>query len=333
MNLSLAYLLYDNPSKDLSEKDYYPGGMVMPGRNYNIISYRFGYQNQETDSEIYGAANSYAFKYRMSDPRLIRFWSVDPLSAKYPWLSPYSFSSNRLIDRNELEGLETGPTLSEVILMSKASGLTLTQASDILYGQNDAAQQVNQLTIELLVGISPLGWIQDVYDFQDAYRSDDQIGMFLAGVGFFPFGDFLKAPGKIKKITSTLANTDYLKAGKYGPYKRGSQVIEFTTETEEQFVRLFSDTEGGSASGKWLAKKSDLLDADGNMLSPEKIKDKLALEHIPNKIVDVQVPSGTPMRTGIAGEKANWGSKGGGTQYELIEEIPISSFGKPKDLK
>jgi hypothetical protein len=42
----------------------------------------------------------------MHDPRLGRFLSVDPLSASYPWNSPYAFSENRVIDSKELEGLE-----------------------------------------------------------------------------------------------------------------------------------------------------------------------------------------------------------------------------------
>lgn len=42
----------------------------------------------------------------MHDPRLGRFFAVDPLAPKYPHNSPYAFSENRLIDGIELEGLE-----------------------------------------------------------------------------------------------------------------------------------------------------------------------------------------------------------------------------------
>jgi RHS repeat-associated protein len=69
--------------------------------------YRFGFQGQEKDDEVYGAAGtSYAFEYRMHDPRIGRFLSIDPLAAKYPYNSPYAFAENRVIDGNELEGLE-----------------------------------------------------------------------------------------------------------------------------------------------------------------------------------------------------------------------------------
>jgi len=83
---------------------YYPFGMTMPGRNTNPGDYRYGFQNQETDPEMLGGA--VAFKYRVHDPRIGRFLSVDPLSASYPHNSPYAFSENDVIRAVELEGLE-----------------------------------------------------------------------------------------------------------------------------------------------------------------------------------------------------------------------------------
>jgi len=71
------------------------------------VSYRFGFQGQEQDNEIKGEGNSINFRYRVNDPRLGRFFSIDPLAADYPWNSPYAFSENRLVDKIELEGLET----------------------------------------------------------------------------------------------------------------------------------------------------------------------------------------------------------------------------------
>lgn len=58
------------------------------------------------DDEIKGEGNSINFKYRMHDPRVGRFFAVDPLSFKYPHYSPYAFSGNKVIAFTELEGLE-----------------------------------------------------------------------------------------------------------------------------------------------------------------------------------------------------------------------------------
>ena len=47
-----------------------------------------------------------SYKYRVQDPQLGRFLSIDPLAAKYPQWSPYVFSGNQVIHTFELEGLE-----------------------------------------------------------------------------------------------------------------------------------------------------------------------------------------------------------------------------------
>ncbi|KAB1061956.1 RHS repeat-associated core domain-containing protein [Salibacter halophilus] len=80
--------------------------MMQPGRVYNSPEYRYGFQGQEKDDEIKGSGNSINYKYRVHDPRLGRFMSIDPLSPKYPQWSPYVFSGNRVVDAFELEGLE-----------------------------------------------------------------------------------------------------------------------------------------------------------------------------------------------------------------------------------
>ena len=81
--------------------------MQLDGRTISMDSYRYGFQNQEKDDELKGAGNSVNYKYRMHDPRVGRFFAVDPLASKYPWNSTYAFSENKLIAWRELEGLES----------------------------------------------------------------------------------------------------------------------------------------------------------------------------------------------------------------------------------
>jgi len=88
--------------------DYYPYGMLLDNRN-GSSNYRFGFQGQVKDDEVKGENNSVNYKYRINDPRLGRFFAVDPLSAKYPYNSTYGFSENNVIDAVELEGLEKQP--------------------------------------------------------------------------------------------------------------------------------------------------------------------------------------------------------------------------------
>jgi len=68
--------------------------------------YRYGHNGQMKNNQIAGLGNWYEFDFREFSPRDIRFKSVDPLSAKYPFYSSYQFAGNTPIWARELEGLE-----------------------------------------------------------------------------------------------------------------------------------------------------------------------------------------------------------------------------------
>jgi RHS repeat-associated protein len=68
--------------------------------------YRYGFNGKEQDGETYGNGNEYDYGFRIYNPRIGKFLSVDPLSPEYPQLTPYQFASNRPIDGIDLDGLE-----------------------------------------------------------------------------------------------------------------------------------------------------------------------------------------------------------------------------------
>ncbi len=80
--------------------------MLMPGRSYNSAEYRFGFNGKESDDEVSGNANQYDYGFRIYNPRLGKFLSVDPLTYSYPMLTPYQFASNTPIQAIDLDGLE-----------------------------------------------------------------------------------------------------------------------------------------------------------------------------------------------------------------------------------
>lgn len=87
--------------------------MQMPGRDTTFKStYRYGFNGKEMDNEPYGQGNEYDYGFRVYNPRVGRFLSVDLLTKKYPWYTPYQFAGNkptRFIDRDGLE--EADPEL------------------------------------------------------------------------------------------------------------------------------------------------------------------------------------------------------------------------------
>jgi hypothetical protein len=65
----------------------------MEGRTFTGNGYRFGFNGQEKEDDIYGEGNTYSAEYWMYDSRLGRRWNLDP--KPHPSISLYScFSSN-----------------------------------------------------------------------------------------------------------------------------------------------------------------------------------------------------------------------------------------------
>lgn len=61
---------------------------------------------KENDNEVKGEGKEQDYGVRIYNPRIGKFLSVDPLTPKYPELTPYQFASNRPIDGIDLDGLE-----------------------------------------------------------------------------------------------------------------------------------------------------------------------------------------------------------------------------------
>lgn len=84
----------------------------MPDREFNgAKDYRFGFSGKEKDDQVKGDGNSLDFGARIYDSRLGRWLSVDPLSNKYPYVSPCVFALNNPIafidpDGGEVTGLK-----------------------------------------------------------------------------------------------------------------------------------------------------------------------------------------------------------------------------------
>lgn len=123
--------------------NYYPGGSIMPGRNFSSGDYRYGFNGQEKDDEVKNATGTHLnFKFRGYDSRLGRFWSRDPLAKDYPWNSPYVFAENDVIRSIDLEGAEKLIQINNKQTM-KSSLLTLKTAGALGSGVLEVSISVN----------------------------------------------------------------------------------------------------------------------------------------------------------------------------------------------
>jgi RHS repeat-associated protein len=86
----------------------YPGGQ---GSNDMYGAYRYGFNGKENDNDVKGTGNQQDYGFRIYDPRLGRFLSVDPLTQEYPWYTPYQFAGNTPIQAIDLDGLEPATPL------------------------------------------------------------------------------------------------------------------------------------------------------------------------------------------------------------------------------
>jgi RHS repeat-associated protein len=83
-------------------------GVELAGWGYvNIDSYRYGFNGKELDQDgMGGGGSTYDYGFRIYNPALGKFLSVDPLAQSYPWYTLYQFAGNTPIGAIDLDGLE-----------------------------------------------------------------------------------------------------------------------------------------------------------------------------------------------------------------------------------
>ncbi len=68
------------------------------------VEYRYGFNGKESDNEVKGEANQQDYGFRVYDPRVGRFLSLDPLAEKYISWSPYNYCLNNPINHTDPSG-------------------------------------------------------------------------------------------------------------------------------------------------------------------------------------------------------------------------------------
>ncbi len=120
----------------------------MPGRSYSTPSYRYGFNGKEKDDEVKSVDGSqYDYGFRIYNPRLGKFLSVDPLTDRFPFYSPYQFASNSPIIAEDLDGLESSCNLNSNENSASEPFKGSTQPVDVaehngsmVYGQSKASE-------------------------------------------------------------------------------------------------------------------------------------------------------------------------------------------------
>jgi RHS repeat-associated protein len=80
----------------------------MPTRHESSAGYRYGFNGKANANTIKGTGNSIDFGARMYDPRVGRWFAVDPLFKDYPHSSPYNYTANNPILFIDIDGEKFG---------------------------------------------------------------------------------------------------------------------------------------------------------------------------------------------------------------------------------
>jgi RHS repeat-associated protein len=112
-----------------SANDYYPFGMTMPGRSVHSDKYRYGFNGKENDLET----DLQDYGFRIYNPGLGRFLSVDPLTKSFPWYTPYQFAGNKVIAFIDLDGGEDKYYMVEIWLNKTGTSLEKITVADVGY--------------------------------------------------------------------------------------------------------------------------------------------------------------------------------------------------------
>ncbi len=81
--------------------------MQISSRTNSSDAYRYGFNGKEKEEDgEFGSLTHYDYGFRIYNPGIGRFLSVDPLTKDYAMLTPYQFASNSTIAGIDLDGLE-----------------------------------------------------------------------------------------------------------------------------------------------------------------------------------------------------------------------------------
>jgi RHS repeat-associated protein len=238
----------------IDRRDYYPFGMEMPGRRWRVTGEgagRFGYNGKENDNEVKGEGNQQDYGFRIYDPRVARFLSVDPLARDYPWNSTYAFAEGDAIRSIDLEGRERSIVIydfsSDKITKTK---IDLQEAGPLgngaLVKSNHGGQIAYYYGSDIVDG--------NITSFKKAYEGvvQDKQGNH---VGYLDSKGF-----------PTIGYGHLVKKGE--PYKVGSTITEdaaqeiFKTDSKSIFAQADKHLEGFELSD---SQREALYDASFNM--------------------------------------------------------------------
>ena len=202
----------------------------MPGRNYtNGTGYRYGFNGKENDPEVTSTGKgTQDYGFRIYNPAVGRFLSIDPLTDDYPFFSPYQFAGNDPTNAIDLDGLEPAYQKADGTYVTAKDGDLQSpisqQGANYIDTKTSGASPYIQGTFEALVGKMFSDIVTPIFDAasqaiygQDLDGNEVSTGSrFKAGIDLITYAEAASGKGgkggapknmpKLKTTTSVKPN-------------------------------------------------------------------------------------------------------------------------------
>jgi RHS repeat-associated protein len=205
--------------------DYYPFGMQMVNRTYSLEDYRFGFNGKEEDtSGMGGGQSTHDYGFRIYNPHIGKFLSVDPLTQSFPWNSTYCYAENDVIRSIDLDGTE-----------KKVQIYSSTAACNII---NKIEQGDYKVAWEKIIYCYTHGWVDNegnpsdfVHRHYEELYGENQIWQIPKVSSALIFPNSTDLPGDEDKHDNNYS-------AKYGNYSSGGgwfEIYYFDYEKQESY--------------------------------------------------------------------------------------------------
>ena len=141
--------------------DYWPYGEILASSGTDIA--RFKFTGHERDAE----SNLDFMQHRTHSSKWLRFLQIDPLSSRYPELSPYTYTGSNPINRVDLYGLEWSDTDGDGVADTWIADAVTVEADR--YGSSSYDQYWSS-TFDVSIGGSPYFTIRNITKVREALQ-------------------------------------------------------------------------------------------------------------------------------------------------------------------
>jgi RHS repeat-associated protein len=196
--------------------------------------YRYFFNGQEADNEVFGELAFQNYGFRMYDTRVARFWGVDPLTKDYPMLTPFQFASCSPMLLKDVEGLEgEGNTIGYT---SDGIPFYYLNARQTTYIQPIALPEVALKKPKLRLGnnyYKPPAW-----GIRPAKSVYEKWWEFTAG----PFANSIRTDRVLQSVSAGIFTAATLSYGEIIVTQSLPYVMDVAKPISSSYVKWFGDT-------------------------------------------------------------------------------------------